>query len=88
MRYDLECRNTLFSHDGRCYNGAFAKFHYYWGPWEVFEYDVPTGKHQSRLDFWRDLNDYAVSQRGRGARKEFRIVKKENHHDSHSIENG
>lgn len=77
MPYNLECRSRKMAHDGRCYNGAFNNVSYYWGPWEVFEYNVPKGKNQSRLDFWRDLNDYAVSQRGKGARREFRIVKKE-----------
>jgi len=29
--------------------------------------------HQKLL-FWRELNDYAISQRGESARKEFRAV--------------
>jgi hypothetical protein len=35
------------------------------------------------LAYWRDLNDYAVSQRGKSARKEFRIVEVTDEHLSH-----
>ena len=65
----------------RCYNGCY---HYsdweeiftYWG---VLEYEVPADKVESRLKFWKELNDYAVSQRGEFARKEYRVIEnKEN----------
>jgi len=59
--------------DPRCYNGAFFDAEYVYGEWEVLEYDVPESKVQERLDFWVDLNNYAVSQRGESARKQFKI---------------
>lgn len=77
MRLQLEVRGkTLVNVDGlrRCYNGCFEGWEYQETEWKVMEYDVPTDKTESRLEFWRDLNDYAVSQRGDSAKKEFRIV--------------
>lgn len=58
----------------RCYNGCHAKFEIVWSGWKVLDYDVPVEKKDSRLAFWKDLNDYAVSQRGPSALKEFRVV--------------
>lgn len=77
MALNLECRaKTLVNVDGkrRCYNGCYAGWEWQYSGWEVFEYDVPPEKTESRLEFWRDLNDYAVSQRGESARREYRIV--------------
>ena len=56
----------------RCYNGCHASSELIWMPWEVLEISVknPT----KRLEFWRGLNDYAVSQRGKAAKSEFKIV--------------
>lgn len=48
-----------------------------WGSWEVWEemcFLRKTVDPQKRMQFWKELNDYAVSQRGEIARKEFRLV--------------
>jgi len=54
----------------RCYNGCHYSTEFRWSEWEVLEYDVKDVA--TRLEFWRDLNDYAVSFRGKGARREYR----------------
>lgn len=56
----------------RCYNGCHAKSEMRWTAWEELEYDVPEDKIARRMEFWRELNDYAISQRGEGARAEFK----------------
>jgi len=56
----------------RCYNGCHFSTARGWTEWEVVEYavqDVPD-----RLKFWKELNEYAVSQRGVSATREFREV--------------
>ena len=58
----------------RCYNGCHASTELVWTGWEVLEYDVPSERIEARMKFWRELNDYAISQRGEGARREFRAV--------------
>jgi broad specificity phosphatase PhoE len=85
MRRQLEERKkVLVNVDGlrRCYNGCYEGWEWQQGDWEWLEYDVPEDKIESRLKFWRDLNDYAVSQRGESARKEFRIVEVTDEHIS------
>jgi len=57
----------------RCYWGVNAKEELQWQPWEVLEY-TKAEHSEERLKFWRNLNDYAVSQRGKGARTEFKVV--------------
>lgn len=54
----------------RCYDGCWHPDDWFveWTAWVVLESDAP----ESRLEFWRDLNDYAVKERGESARKEFR----------------
>lgn len=69
----LKREKKLQLNDPRCYNGAFFDAELVDGEWEVLEYDVPEDKVQSRLDFWIDLNNYAVSQRGESARSQFKI---------------
>jgi len=56
----------------RCYNGCHFKSELIWTNWEVIELAVPESKLAQRMDFWRDLNAYAVSQRGEAAQAEFR----------------
>ena len=56
----------------RCYNGAHFSSELRWTDWSVLEYTTPE-KATRRLEFWRELNDYAVSHRGEGARRELRI---------------
>lgn len=55
----------------RCYNGCHYSSDLIWSSWGVLEYEVPEDRLEDRLKFWRELNDYAVSQRGEGARAEF-----------------
>ena len=57
----------------RCSNGCHAKSELQWSAWEDLE-STPPSKLYSRIAFWKGLNDYAVSQRGIGALKEFRSV--------------
>lgn len=60
----------------RCYDGAYFSSELRWTDWVVLERmsDLrPGADTQARLKFWRELNDYAVSQRGEGARCEFKL---------------
>jgi hypothetical protein len=59
----------------RCYNGCNFSEEIVWTPWV----DLCTATEESverRLKFWKELNDYAVSQRGEGARREFRVQRR------------
>ena len=58
----------------RCYNGAHFSYEFHWSGWEALNIGVSAETLESKLTFWRDLNDYAVSQRGSSARCEFRAV--------------
>jgi len=58
----------------RCYNGCHAKAEKRWTGWEILEIGISSNRVDGRLKFWRELNAYAVSQRGKGARTEFRVV--------------
>jgi hypothetical protein len=77
-RYNIESRSKeRVPREGsqrRCYNGCFpdSDWKIVWGPWEIHERNMP----ESRLVFWRELNDYAVSQRGSADASEYRIVNK------------
>jgi hypothetical protein len=57
----------------RCYNGIHFKSEIVWETWHDL-CSANSDNIQDRLKFWQELNDYAVSQRGEGARKEFKIV--------------
>lgn len=74
-RLQIESRKRVrdLSRDNRCYNGAYASNEWLWTNWDWLEWDVAPDKVEQRLAFWRDLNDYAVSQRGSSAKQEFRI---------------
>lgn len=56
----------------RCYNGVHFSSEVRWSNWSVLEPTTPE-KAARRLEFWRELNDYAVSLRGEGARRELKI---------------
>ena len=58
----------------RCYNGCHAKSEMRWTAWEVLDSNIPDNNVERKLKFWVELNEYAVSQRGESARKEFRVV--------------
>jgi hypothetical protein len=58
----------------RCYYGVYAKSEMRWTEWSIMESDVPPHRVEYRLEFWRDLNDYAVKERGQGAKREYRVI--------------
>ncbi len=58
----------------RCYNGCYFSAEWQWTGWVDLVLNVTEETLEDKLKFWRDLNDYAVSQRGAGAKKEFRAV--------------
>jgi hypothetical protein len=69
-------KKRLHLNDHRCYSGAYFDAEYVWGPWEILEsmrFLKPGTDPEDRLKFWRELNDYAVSQRGERARSEFKV---------------
>ena len=61
----------------RCYNGCHFSTETSWSHWYWLELEVSEDKIERRLEFWRELNDYAVSQRGKSEKAEFRKVLKE-----------
>ena len=61
----------------RCYNGCHFSSEIVWTEWSEID-RLPTAEAAERkLKFWSELNDYAVSQRGEGAKREFKIVEQE-----------
>ena len=59
MKLALRRRRRVDEHDRYGYpTGRWS-----WGAWEVLE-RVPEERAENRLKFWRELNAYAVSQRG------------------------
>lgn len=55
----------------RCYNGAHFSTELQWSE-DVILNSCTEYMVEEKLQFWRELNDYAVSQRGESARSEFR----------------
>ena len=59
----------------RYYNGCHFSSETGWTTWVTHESGVPAEKVERRLAFWRELNDYAVSQRGEvGTKREFEAL--------------
>lgn len=58
----------------RCYNGVHAKSEMLWTAWGSLETGLSADKVERRLKFWQELNDYAVSQRGKSAKNEYEAV--------------
>jgi len=58
----------------RCYNGCHFSSELQWTPWETLESNILEDNIIKRLTFWRELNDYAISQRGESARREFLVT--------------
>ena len=56
----------------RCYNGCHFSSELVWGEWECLQSNVDKASVEDKLKFWRELNDYAISQRGEEARAEFK----------------
>jgi hypothetical protein len=69
----LARRKKLHLNDPCCYNGAYKDAEHIYGPWEILDYDIHPDKVEDKLKFWKELNDYAVSQRGESARSQFKI---------------
>lgn len=78
MRLQLEKRTRVLINTDpqrRCYNGCHARSEWRWGPWEWLEWNVDPARVEARLEFWRDLSDYAARERGESGRSEYRVVK-------------
>lgn len=58
----------------RCYNGCHFSSEIVWTAWGTLRLSVPEDRVERTLAFWRNLNDYAVSQRGQMATTEYRAV--------------
>jgi hypothetical protein len=59
----------------RCYYGHHYSSETVWSEWEPIVLDIVGSRIDKVLDFWRDLNDYAVKERGESAYCEHRAVK-------------
>lgn len=70
----------------RCYNGAHFSSELVWTNWEEFCYTTME-RAEARLAYWRDLNDFAVSQRGEEARSEYKLVKREKVEVTNAVNN-
>lgn len=57
----------------RVYNGCAYKSRQSFTPWETLESGLSPEEVDQRLEFWVDLNNYAVSQRGETSRNKYRI---------------
>lgn len=57
----------------RCYNGCHFSSELRWTEWAIID-STTQEKAEARLKFWRELNDYAVSQRGPSAKAEYELV--------------
>jgi len=58
----------------RCYNGCHFSTKIYWTDWEVMESTVHETKVAEKLEFWRSLNKFAVSQRGPSAECQYEAI--------------
>ncbi len=57
----------------RCYWGVHARSEEQWTDWGVRE-EWPTAEvARRRATFWRQLNEYAVSERGASARQQIEV---------------
>lgn len=54
----------------RCYNECHFSSKLVWMQWQVIEYNVT----KDRINFWRELNDCAVRDRGESALVEYRLA--------------
>ena len=75
--YKIECRSRIEVNTDpqrRCYNGCHFSSELQWTAWETLESGLTQEKLDRRMTFWTELNDYAVSQRGASAKREFRAV--------------
>lgn len=76
MQYKILKRSRILINTDpqrRCYNGAHFSSELVWSQWESLGTATKENA-KERLKFWRELNDYAVSQRGKEAKTEFKLV--------------
>lgn len=81
MNYNIWSRSVYLENielQRRCYNGCHAKSEIQWTNWELLEFCASEEKANQRMQFWTELNDYAVSHRGPSAKREHKIVIEEN----------
>lgn len=76
QRRDIRVVNT--DPQRRCYNGCNFSEELVWGKWEDLVFITDGKKPIETVEWWKELNDYAVSQRGESARAEFRIKEIDN----------
>ena len=57
----------------RVYNGCVYSSKQSFRPWEILESGISEKDINERLNFWVDLNNYAVSQRGENSMNKYRI---------------
>jgi len=75
MNVTIFCRSrNVLNPQRRDLYGYQVASDYLWSAWEALEYTT-TEKAEARLKFWQELNDYAVSQRGDTAKREFKLEK-------------
>jgi hypothetical protein len=60
----------------RYYYGCHFSSELVWTEWSDLESFLPDDRIDDRLEFWRDLNAYAVRERGEEAKAEYRKVPK------------
>lgn len=59
----------------RCYNGCHFSSELRWTEWTVIDSGLTPEQAERRLTYWRDLNAYAVKERGEAnTRCEFATV--------------
>lgn len=58
----------------RCYNGCNFSEELQWTGWGPLDSAKTEEASKVKMKFWRELNDYAISQRGESARRELRLV--------------
>ncbi len=63
----------LHLNDPRCYDGCYFDAVLMWGGWEEFERYPTLDKANARMNFWIELNEYAVSQRGKSAKVKYKV---------------
>ena len=80
MTYRIEMSKTIEVNTDpqrRCYNGCYFSSELVSTPWEVLVSGVKDDEIEDKLNYWRDLNAYAVSQRGESATIRYRKVLEE-----------
>lgn len=77
MTYTIRVRRSVEVNTDpqrRCYDGQPFSSEWRWTAWEELEPISGANRVERRLAFWRELNNYAVSQRGKSALCEYEAV--------------